>query len=699
VSTAKVGSTASSYEILSKLAEGGMAEIYLARVATTAGIHRHVVLKRILRERATDTQFVRMFLDEAKLAAQLQHPNIAQVFDVGRLGASYFFTMEYVHGVTVQTLLERALARRVPVPIGAALSIVAGAAAGLGHAHQRVGLDGRPLGIVHRDVSPSNLMVSFEGNVKVVDFGVAKAVGRPETMAGEIKGKVAYLSPEQCRQHKLDSRSDLFSLGIVMWEMLTARRLFRRDTAFETMAVIATEAAPPPSSWRPDIPPEVDALVHQLLALEPADRYQTADHLIEALETVALSTKSALSPAAPARMLRELFGLPPEPWLSLEREVVTVAAAAIPAELVALALDDPEHADVEVKLTSEFSAVTPLPLDDDEFSRTTNILRAAEPPADITRVVAVATRETVKMPHVPGELAADITQRDPPTEIRGSIAPRTARPVTLPPPIRPPSQSSPPPPRAQSKSSPPPLRSRSPSSSPISTTLLGSGPAPSGPRPLPAFVPPSGPNRMPGPFVPPSAPRVPRSAAQSLRWWIAGGSLLGVALTFLIVIASGDDAPAEVTVATPDALVVVAAPIAAMVDARVDATTTEPLDAAAPVDAAEQDDLAELAAEPPDDPKRPVAPARPRLRTKADLNRAYRARRFKDIVAACGQLGSDGDRAVVCTLAACQMRSAVAQDWYRNVEPHQREGTINICRQAGAKIEDICLTDLTACRR
>jgi len=687
VSTAKVGSTASSYEILSKLAEGGMAEIYLARVATTAGIHRHVVLKRILRERATDTQFVRMFLDEAKLAAQLQHPNIAQVFDVGRLGASYFFTMEYVHGVTVQTLLERALARSVPVPIGAVLSIVAGAAAGLGHAHQRVGIDGRPLGIVHRDVSPSNLMVSFEGNVKVVDFGVAKAVGRPETMAGEIKGKVGYLSPEQCRQHKLDSRSDLFSLGIVTWELLTARRLFRRDTAFETMAVIATEAAPPPSTWRPDIPPEVDALVHQLLALEPADRYQTAERLIEALETVALSTKSALSPAAPARLLRELFGLPPEPWLSLEREVVTVAAAAIPEELVALALDDPELADVEVKLTSEFGAVTPLPLDDDEFSRTTNIRRAAAPPADITRVVAVATRETVRMPHVPGELADDLTP-DPPTEVRGSIAPR-ARLATRPPPIRSPSQSSPPPPRAQSRSSPPPLRS------PIATTtLLGSGPvAASGPRPL-AFVPPSGPNRMP--FVPPSQPRAPQPAGrQSLRWWIAGGSLLGVALTFLIVIASGDDT-AEVTVATPDARVVVVAPIDAMVDARLDAPT-EPLDA--PVDAAEQDDLAELAAEPPEDPRRPVTPARPRLRTKADLNRAYRARRFKDIVAACGQLGSDGERAVVCTLAACQMRSAVAQDWYRNVEPHQREGTINICRQAGAKLEDICLTDLTACRR
>src|SRR5215831_17228734 len=167
-----------------------MAEIYLARGAGVAGLVRYCVLKRILREKATDAQFVQMFLDEAKLAAQLQHPNIASVYDIGMLGDSYFFTMEYVHGETVRSLLYRAKQRERSVPLACVLTIIAGAAAGLHHAHERNGNDGRPLCIVHRDISPSNLMVSFEGNVKIVDFGVAKAANRAtETSSGTVKGK------------------------------------------------------------------------------------------------------------------------------------------------------------------------------------------------------------------------------------------------------------------------------------------------------------------------------------------------------------------------------------------------------------------------------------------------------------------------------------------------------------------------------
>ncbi|HEX8115256.1 MAG TPA: serine/threonine-protein kinase, partial [Kofleriaceae bacterium] len=179
--SAEVGSTANRYQILGKLAVGGMAEIFLARGANTTGLIRYCVLKRILREKATDAQFVQMFLDEAKLAAHLQHPNIASVYDIGLLGDSYFFTMEYVHGETVRSLLHRAKQRDRKVPLACALTIIAGAAAGLHHAHERNGNDGRPLGIVHRDVSPSNLMISYEGNLKIVDFGVAKAADRVET--------------------------------------------------------------------------------------------------------------------------------------------------------------------------------------------------------------------------------------------------------------------------------------------------------------------------------------------------------------------------------------------------------------------------------------------------------------------------------------------------------------------------------------
>jgi serine/threonine protein kinase len=339
VPQAEVGSSASSYEILAKLATGGMAEIFLARGASTAGIERYVVLKRILRERATDASFVRMFLDEAKLAAQLQHPNIAQVYDIGKLGDSYFFTMEYVHGETVRALLHRSHALRRPVPIGSVLTVAAGAAAGLHHAHGRNGMDGKPLGIVHRDVSPSNLMVSYEGTVKVVDFGVAKAAhNSQETRSGTVKGKIAYLSPEQCRGRAIDRRSDLFSLGIVLWEMLTTERLFRHPSDFEAMAAIVNEPTPPPSSRRPEVPPEVDQVVLRLLAKEPDERYATAADLLEDLEHLAVRAQVPLSTAGLGRVVRELFGQRPEPWIELKSSeehahVVTVTSEPVPADL------------------------------------------------------------------------------------------------------------------------------------------------------------------------------------------------------------------------------------------------------------------------------------------------------------------------------------------------------------------------------
>jgi len=337
----EVGSAANSYQILAKLATGGMAEIFLARGASVGGVERYVVLKRILPDRASDVHFVRMFLDEARLAAQLQHPNIAQVFDIGKLGDSFFFTMEYVHGETIRALLARGFALRRPLALGCALSIIAQSASGLHHAHERIGIDGRPLDIVHRDVSPSNLIASFEGHVKVVDFGVAKAAERTqETRTGTVKGKIAYLSPEQCKGEPIDRRSDLFSLGIVAWEMLTGERLFRRDSDFGNMTAIVTEDVPRPSSVRPDLPPLVDQLILQMLAKDPKRRFQRCDELVEAIEDVALRTQTTLSVTAVGRLMREMFGQRPEPWLELSalekaREPVTVTSEPIPSEIVA----------------------------------------------------------------------------------------------------------------------------------------------------------------------------------------------------------------------------------------------------------------------------------------------------------------------------------------------------------------------------
>jgi serine/threonine protein kinase len=362
---AEVGSTANNYQILARLAVGGMAEIFLARGISTTGVERYCVLKRILRERATDVHFVRMFLDEARLAAQLQHPNVAQVYDIGKLGDSYFFTMEYVHGETVRALLHRARTLRRELPLNIALSLAAGAAAGLHHAHERLGHDGRPLGIVHRDISPSNLMVSYEGTVKVVDFGVAKAENRAqETRSGTVKGKIAYLSPEQCRGVSIDRRSDLYSLGIVFWEMLTVERLYKRASDFDNMTAIVTEAPIPPSVRRPNIPPELDAISMRLLAKDPAARFQTADELVDALEEVSVKTGAMISTSALGRFMRELFGQRPEPWLELDLtqpappvEGVTITTGSLPGELAGELGAGPTGAGLDAQL----AAVPTLP--------------------------------------------------------------------------------------------------------------------------------------------------------------------------------------------------------------------------------------------------------------------------------------------------------------------------------------------------
>jgi serine/threonine protein kinase len=337
--TAEVGSTTNSYELLAKLAIGGMAEIFLAR-ANAAGVERYVVLKRVLSERARDLNFMQMFLDEARLAAQLQHANIAQVHDIGKVGDSFFFTMEYVHGETLSELIRRTSGE---IPIGFILTIIAGACAGLHYAHDRIGIDGKPLNIVHRDVSPSNLMITYEGTVKILDFGVAKATRRTtETAAGTVKGKLSYMSPEQCRGHDMDRRSDLFSLGIVMWEMLTGERLFKRATEYEHMEAIVLSPTPAPSTIRATVPPEVDAIVGKLLAKAPADRYQTADDLLDAIEAIAVRTGSILSTSGLGRFVREICGRRPEPWIEhqqvVRNEIVTVTTEPLPETLLSLVI-------------------------------------------------------------------------------------------------------------------------------------------------------------------------------------------------------------------------------------------------------------------------------------------------------------------------------------------------------------------------
>src|SRR5262245_45837484 len=299
------------------LAAGGMARIYIGRSTGIGSFERHVVLKLILPERANDTTAVTMFLDEARLAASFNHQNVAQVLEVGEDVGIHYLAMEYVHGQDLRALLAKAGSQGTRVPLELALTVVAGAAAGLNHAHERRGPDGNPLGIVHRDVSPSNIMIGYDGAVKLLDFGIAKAAARSvETQSGIIKGKFAYMAPEQCRGREVDRRSDVFSLGIILYEITTQHRCFRADSDFDTMHRIVTGDVIRPARLIQGYPQALEAIVMKALAVDANQRYQSAGFLLEALEAYAVSARMSLSTMALGRFMREMFGEMPEPWLT-----------------------------------------------------------------------------------------------------------------------------------------------------------------------------------------------------------------------------------------------------------------------------------------------------------------------------------------------------------------------------------------------
>src|SRR6516165_5452866 len=215
------------YELISRLAAGGMAEIFLARTKSIQGFEKYLVIKRILSHRSQDPEFVRMFLDEARVAATLDHPNIVQIYDVGHVDNEYFIAMEYLRGHNlIEIVRAGAKLGYFKPPLEHVMSVLTGVCAGLHYAHDKRDFQGRPLDIVHRDVTPQNIVVSFDGAVKIVDFGIAKAATREvETLAGTLKGKIGYMSPEQCRGAAVVLRSDVFAVGISLYELTTGKRL------------------------------------------------------------------------------------------------------------------------------------------------------------------------------------------------------------------------------------------------------------------------------------------------------------------------------------------------------------------------------------------------------------------------------------------------------------------------------------------
>jgi len=265
------------YELLDRLAIGGMAEIFLARQTGLEGFEKPVVLKRIRPHLSDKKNFVKMFLNEAKLAAQLNHHNVVQILDLGKVGDSFFIAMEYLFGRDMRRVVPKAELQGISFPIVYACKIASQVLEGLFYAHQKTDARGQPLGIVHRDVTPENIFVTFDGGVKILDFGIAKAANIVEqTRAGEIKGKLSYMSPEQCAGKPLDHRSDLFSLGVVLYEWVTGFKLFTGESDVAVLKSITDGKIYRPSYFKADVPEAVEQILMRALEKNPDDRFQTA---------------------------------------------------------------------------------------------------------------------------------------------------------------------------------------------------------------------------------------------------------------------------------------------------------------------------------------------------------------------------------------------------------------------------------------
>jgi phosphate/phosphite/phosphonate ABC transporter binding protein len=307
------------YEVITRLAIGGMAELFLARERGIAGLERLVVLKRILPHLADNPSFIDMFLREARIVARLAHPNVVQIFDLGEEDGTFYIAMEYIHGSTVREL-QVLSGQEGRFPLDVATGVVIQALRGLHAAHELKDLDGKPLGLVHRDVSPHNLMCTVEGHVKLLDFGVAKATeeGLEATYSGNLKGKFAYMSPEQARRQPLDRRSDVFGMGIVVWEMLTGERLFKRDNEMDMMQAVLAGEIPSITQFNAEVPREIDDIVQRALRRDRDERWSSADEMRQKLSSVATEHGIDTSEDRVSQYVKETAG----PQLQLRRKTL-----------------------------------------------------------------------------------------------------------------------------------------------------------------------------------------------------------------------------------------------------------------------------------------------------------------------------------------------------------------------------------------
>jgi serine/threonine protein kinase len=316
------------YVLLGKIAMGGMAEVFLAKRPGVEGFEKVLAIKRILPHLSDNQEFVSMFVDEAKMVSGLTHPNIVQIFELGKLEHSYFIAMEYVHGRDLRTIQKRAREKETPFPVGLAMLITARVAAALEFAHRKKDEKGQPLQIVHRDISPQNILISFEGDVKLTDFGIAKAAAKASTTdRGALRGKLLYMSPEQAWGKPVDRRSDVFSLGVVFYELLTGRKPWAAAQDVSVLEMVRKSAITPLRDVNPKVPPSLAAVAMKALERDHEHRYQDASEFLQDLERTLRNVP--VTPADLARFMRQLFD--DQERGEVEAQAVDAPAGAGPA--------------------------------------------------------------------------------------------------------------------------------------------------------------------------------------------------------------------------------------------------------------------------------------------------------------------------------------------------------------------------------
>jgi len=296
------------FQLLSEIATGGMAEIWVAKQQLEEGIEKLVVIKKLRPKLKRNREFVHMFLNEARIAARLKHRNVVQMYDLGYADGNYFIAMEYIHGENLRNTTKACRKTGEKIPLTFSLAIMSQACEGLHYAHTKTDVLGRPLNIVHCDMSPQNIVISFRGEIKLVDFGVAKATSRFEqAQKGVVKGKLAYMSPEQIQGKAMDARSDVFSAGIVLWELCTWKRLFGSFTPNEIVKLIPGGNVPSPRRVNPEVSPDLEAVILKALEKDPLNRFQTAEEMHTALQQAIDQQPAPAKTSELAAFMRRIF--------------------------------------------------------------------------------------------------------------------------------------------------------------------------------------------------------------------------------------------------------------------------------------------------------------------------------------------------------------------------------------------------------